>query len=279
MELKILFHTALFFEAQPLIEYYKLKQIFQLKNIKIYNKENIYLIISGTGLINTANSISIFFNKYNQQKNNFLCINVGIAASMKLPLNNWFYADTIKMFKHRFVFYPSIVYPFESSILITVTEIADNNLTNKYPNYMFDMEGYSFAKSVQFYQQNHFIHSFKYISDSGSKFLDTKNLQNNYINDFKIVIEMIETLIKYLKKHFIDENKFEINSLISEKINQLNITSYQKNQLLTATKYFLNYQSLDKVLDKLDNFKLKLTKYKKSNNQLFEELLDSFYAI
>lgn len=278
MELKILFHTALFFEAQPLIEYFKLKQIFQLKNIKIYNKENIYLIISGTGLINTANSISFFFNKYNQLKNNFLCINVGIAASMKLPLNNWFYADTIKMFKHRFVFYPSIVYPFESSKLITVTEIADNTLTNKYPNYMFDMEGYSFAKSVQFYHQNHFIHSFKYISDSGSKFLDTKNLQNNYINDFNIVLEMIETLIKYLKKHLIDENKFEINSLISEKINQLNITSYQKNQLLTATKYFLNYQSLDKALDKLDNFKLKLTKYKKSNNQLVEELLNTLYA-
>ncbi|MFN4234640.1 MAG: hypothetical protein ACK4IK_07525 [Bacteroidia bacterium] len=278
MELNILFHTALFFEAQPLIEYYKLKQVFQLKNIKIYNKENTFLIISGTGLINTANSISIFFNLFNQQKKNFLCINIGIAASKELQLNNWFYADTIKMFKQRFVFYPSIVYPFESSKLITVTEIADSCLTNKYPEYMFDMEGYSFSKSVQFYQQNHFIHSFKYISDSGYKFLDAKNLQINYNNDFRKVLEKINTLIEHLKKHLIDENLLERNTLISDKINQLKITSYQKNQLLTAIKYYLNYQSLDKALNKLDNFKLQLSKNKKTNNQLFEIFLDSLYA-
>ena len=74
MKKMILIHTALKHEAKPIIEYFKL-QCIETKPYKVYNKDNIVLIVTGMGAKNTLHVESIF-GKYDIQK----AINIGIAG-------------------------------------------------------------------------------------------------------------------------------------------------------------------------------------------------------
>ncbi|MCF6173108.1 MAG: nucleoside phosphorylase [Campylobacteraceae bacterium] len=71
---KTLMHTALFAEAKPLIEHFKM-QCLQKKPYYIFAKDDMILIISGIGAKNTS-ILKEVFNKYQIKK----AINIGIAG-------------------------------------------------------------------------------------------------------------------------------------------------------------------------------------------------------
>lgn len=71
---KVLIHTAFFHEAKPVIEYFKLK-CTQTKPYKIYENNDIVLVILGMGAQNTF-FLEDSFQKYNIKR----AINLGIAG-------------------------------------------------------------------------------------------------------------------------------------------------------------------------------------------------------
>lgn len=80
-----LIHTALYYEAHPLIETYKLEKII---NKKEYKNDKIVLIISGIGENNTQKALESAYKKYNIKQ----AINIGIAGckDKSIPLGTLF---------------------------------------------------------------------------------------------------------------------------------------------------------------------------------------------
>ena len=76
---QILFLTALKSEAIPIIKKYKLDSVPNFEKLKIYQKDNIYLLIIGIGKRNTINSIQKYIKESNNIKN-MICINIGTAG-------------------------------------------------------------------------------------------------------------------------------------------------------------------------------------------------------
>ncbi|WP_024953840.1 hypothetical protein [Sulfurospirillum arcachonense] len=70
-----LIHTALFAEAKPIIECFKL-QCLQTKPYRIYLKNDIVLVVSGMGKEKTSLHVKDIFEKYTIKK----AINIGIAG-------------------------------------------------------------------------------------------------------------------------------------------------------------------------------------------------------
>jgi len=71
----ILIHTALFAEAKPIIEHFKL-QCLQTKPYRIYLKDNILLMVSGMGKEKTSLHVKDIFQTYSINR----AINIGIAG-------------------------------------------------------------------------------------------------------------------------------------------------------------------------------------------------------
>ena len=72
----ILIHTALFFEANPIIQYLKLHFVTK-KPFKIYQNDKYILIISGIGGQNTIKALGYVYEKYAIN----YAINIGIAGT------------------------------------------------------------------------------------------------------------------------------------------------------------------------------------------------------
>ena len=77
-------HTALYSEAKPIIEFYKLKEVND-RYFKIYRNEKYILIISGIGKILSAAALSHLFTRFENFSDKL--ISIGIAGSTKnLPI-------------------------------------------------------------------------------------------------------------------------------------------------------------------------------------------------
>lgn len=73
--------TALLIEAKPIIEKYKLVKISD-KPFKVFQKDDMILIISGIGKINSASATAHILSKNKHEKDSMI-VNFGICAAKK----------------------------------------------------------------------------------------------------------------------------------------------------------------------------------------------------
>ncbi|PWJ88716.1 nucleoside phosphorylase [Oceanotoga teriensis] len=250
--------TALKFEALPIIKKYNLKKTED--KMKIYKNENITLIISGIGKINSAISVAYLKNNKNDK-----ILNIGIAATSnskiykkdEIYLINEIYDEEIQK-----NYYPEIFYEINEleGKIVTKSRIQKEKI--KYP-IMIDMESSGFYQSAKKFYKSENIFIIKYISDILEETIDYEVIKKNYINNFEKIIKIIEILIK-------NDEKIEDIENIKDKIKQIvektSFTKYQKLELKNLLTYhYLKYKNIPQL-------KSSEISEKRERNKLFYEI-------
>ncbi len=246
---------ALKIEAEPFINKLELKKVHNINKTRIYKRENIVALITGTGLINAAASLSYGLSKYYNNKNDII-INIGIAGGPKeLKIG-----DPVLINKIIGVdgneFFPDISeHPFKEGTLKTVLKTEIKN--DKNDNYLQDLEGEALYCVSQNYVYQNNIHLIKIVSD----FKDI-----DYLNKVKVVDILnknkkeIINYINYLKDKSLEYNNKE--KILSEKeadlievvANNLNLSVYLKNEFVKKSIDYKNRKNnLIKLLKKYDS--------------------------
>jgi spore photoproduct lyase len=275
--------TALNCEAKPLIDFFKLDYINEERMYPLYKNENISLIITGTGGINTSIANTYFLTKYN---NTDFILNIGICGSLKndIPIGKPFFINKIGSPYFNKVFYPDIIinHDLSENSICTHNKVINSStsITNTSCS-LVDMEAYYyFASSVKFLPQ-HKISLIKIVSD----YLDTKTITPNFVGSLisknlpqieNIILKFMEYEKKYQKHIFIEYE----NNLIKTIINNFNLTEYMKNEFLDYTKYYkLKNNNLD-ILMEFKNIKaLSKSERKKQYEKLKYKLFNNFSHI
>lgn len=146
MNKKTLIHTAFFAEAKPIIEHLKL-QCTQSKPYKIYQKDDIILIVSGMGAKNTLH-VKKIFETYEIRK----AINIGIAGCVNASTPIGSLVCTTHQFDDvAFETISSVAKPCEDKEKLTTT--------------LVDMEAETFLHVSKEFLHVEDIYIFKIVSD------------------------------------------------------------------------------------------------------------------
>jgi len=146
MKYKTLVHVALKHEAKPIIEYFKL-QCVQTKPFKIYEKDDIVLVVCGMGKENTLH-VKEVFKKYDIKK----AINVGIAGCKDKTIEIGSIFCTTHQIKN-----------IKFTTLSTVNEPLDNPKNLK--TTLVDMESKHFISTCKEFLDIKDIYILKVVSD------------------------------------------------------------------------------------------------------------------
>lgn len=158
-----LIHCAMLSEAIYLIENLKLKPIE--KNPKIYQNQNIILVVSNIGKINTIKALDYIYKNYTIQK----AINIGIAGTndTTIPIG------TLCCTTHKF-----------DDIKNITLKTVDIPQTQQEPNScLYDMEGQYFYDISSLYIDEKEIFIFKIVSDYLSSDIPSKEFVKQLIKN------------------------------------------------------------------------------------------------
>ncbi len=257
----IFFTVALKCEAGPIIKYFNLKQQAGNGSFQVYAGDEIILIITGVGGIQSAISTTYLLTKYDAKKTDIL-LNIGISGcySQNAEVENFygklFIINSLRDNSFGKNYYPDMILKtaLPEASLITVNEIwqKDFKVTDKTnngtdvdkikfndftdmaidDNILIDMEGsFIYAASCIFlYAHNIFI--MKIISDFGDPGSVRKESVESLISER---IEEISTVVEQVLKW---GGIFESESPVSEKEIQflddishiLMLTCYQRTE-------------------------------------------------
>ena len=165
----IVFVTAIFSEAKALIEHFELQKV-EKKPFLIYQSDNIALIISKIGKVNSAVATTYISQRYSIDK----IINIGICGT------NDSKKEIGSFYKIRSIIDASsskkIVIADDGEVLYTFDKIIkDKNLTKK--GVLVDMEAFGFYSAALKFVDKNSIKIYKIISDH----LKTSHIDNDFI--------------------------------------------------------------------------------------------------
>lgn len=267
-------------EAQPFIELFSPKHLFQLKTIQcLYaEKHQIYFLITGSGSINTSVALTAFFERNSGLKDNILCFNIGIAGSRNKQLYTVYLASKISNYHTFQSFYPDIFVKTNYAELITIQFPADKKIMAVYPNAMFDMEGFAYAYTLKFYVQNHQIHCIKFISDNDGSIKNPEELLQVYFCQASTILQIINSITATYTKFFSSKNI--IPAELYTFIENLPFTFSQKIQLKDAALFYLkNNHTISDIYSHFQKYKWNDIKIKKDRNILFEKMIKELYRV
>lgn len=167
---KTLLHTALLCEAQPLIDFYKLKQDKSVQNntFKLFVHDNFILVVSGIGKDNTLVALEYVLSQFDIEK----AINIGVAgcSDSSIKIGTLFCTNRLL---------PNI--NFASITTVDEPLNSDENLETL----LVDMESKYFLQACK--EKSKKIYVFKVVSDH----LDTQIPKKSFVielirNSFKL---------------------------------------------------------------------------------------------
>ena len=213
-------------EAKPLIKYFNLKKVNDKFNI--YENENISLIVSGQGEINSAIATTYLLSIRNISN----IINFGIAGSSKYKIGDIFLVNKIND-----KYFPDILvsHKFRESEIICFNEVVTEG---EYK--LVDMESEGFFKAAIKFLKAHQIHLIKIVSDNLVCFRPSDEFMDNLITPH---LKNIEEFINSLQE------PREIDLNIVEKLSKKYDLSFsQKIKLKDRVMYYiLNQKPLPKI--------------------------------
>lgn len=166
-EQMICFCTALPSEAKPLIDYYRLKKI-ESKPFSVFQRDNVWLIVSGIGALSTAMAVS-WLSALTKPINmaNMVWLNVGCAGHAELPLGTIARVSEVRgqvREQANGTLYPVMLAAWKhlDAPLQTVSVVAE-----QYPNgALVDMEGVTFFQAATKCVQSERVQLIKVVSDN-----------------------------------------------------------------------------------------------------------------
>ena len=275
--------TALFIEAKPIIEKYKLKKDKTSQKFQIFSNEKIKLIISGVGRIKSAMALMKIIENMEINENDFI-LNIGFCGSLNkneklgkiiIP------AQILNAYNLKQTFYPDMLYnhDFCEGILICCDKVLErNNLnlslesveTGKY----VDMESIGFLEAANHFFKRDKILILKIISDT----LETEKNKREILNfeDKDLIEDIYLKIFIFLEKlgNCFLENKYNF----SEE-EEKNIKKISQILRLSDTMYYefislLKYLKLSDVsiIDFLKNYQNLEIKTKLEGKKYFEDI-------
>lgn len=246
---------ALKIEADPFIKELGLKKIHNISKVRVYKKDDIVAVITGTGIINTSSNLSFLLSKYYDDKNDVV-INIGIAGGCeKSNIGDAFLINKIIGVDGDEYFPDVDNQGFEEATLKTVLKSEIKN--KKYSDYIQDMEGEAVYSVAQNYVYQNNIHLIKIISD----LKDTDYIDRSTV--LKILNKNKNKIFEYIEYRLEESNKNknlekilskEESILIEEVSERLKLSVYLKNEFRKkCVDYKIRKNNLIKLLKKYDN--------------------------
>ncbi len=270
-------------EAQVYLNHFPAKSLFQLKNIHclINEKEQVYVLITGSGFENVSVAISVFFERYTHLRENILCFNIGIAGSYGQPLYSVFYASKITNYHTLKSFYPDVFIKTSMAELMSILFPANEKIMKHYPDALFDMEAYAFANTCRYFVKNHQIHCLKFVSDKDGKISDMFQLLEHYDNKSTEILYIVHQIEQQVEQFFKYNNtKIIYDTTIAQTFSQkMRLTFSQQNQLNKAIRYYLHQHSKDSLETIFQSVMHTEIQSKQERNQVFQQILNQLYNV
>jgi nucleoside phosphorylase len=230
--------VALKAEAQPLIDYYKLKSI-QQRPFPIFSNGQLKVIVTGVGAYRSATALG-YANASSAAPTSHIWINFGIAGHRNHPVGTAVSVSKVINNNNQSSWYPNLI-KLPNTLIEPLT--THDQIIKDYTNdTLCDMEGAGFmsaASSLHIKSECLFV--FKIISDNQHSKVEriTKNLVTKLINTH---ISTLETLIKKAEEVVQDARNF-VTDIDSELLKTWHFSQSQKNQLNENMRRF---KALDK---------------------------------
>lgn len=194
------FVVALSCEARPLIDHYKLQATSETGPFRIYQRENISLVVSGVGKIMAA-AATAYLYAWQGQKNNCAWINVGVGGHQSHGLGSVFIAHKVRDEGNEKTWYPVFLHSFSSPTeIIHTVEKPERN----YPtSCIYEMEASGFFMVASRFATAELVHSLKVISDNRESSLDqlkAKDITNFIDQQMSSIVDLQEKVLKSVKE-------------------------------------------------------------------------------
>ena len=267
--------TALYIEAKPLIEYFDLKKDVENRYFQVFRNEEITLVVTGVGKINSSIAVSHVATKYLCDSESFI-INLGVCGSKDIDekIGNIYLINKIVDNETQKNYIPDILvnYPFEESDIETFNYIVkDKGLMTAR---LCDMETSGFYQAASKFFETHRIYILKIVSDS----TDFEGVSKDKIYELiKNKLKEIEEFIKILKNSFKTGEIFsfyekEIINFLSQK---LKLTASQRQIFYKACLHYKIRKN--EGIDFLKNFYDLQVNNKEERKKAFEKILSHLH--
>ena len=198
----IILAMAIYCEAKPLIEKYRLKKDESYMPFTVFANEEkeILLIITGTGNAAAASSVAGVCAKLDLKADKNFLVNIGTCASA-LASDEIYICSKITDESSERTFYPDMIYknPFKEAEIITSAVLFENkndkNPQNTSDTVLYDMEAAFVWQADAYFFAPHEMSFVKILSDNG----DIEGITPDYItalveNHINIIDEYINRL-------------------------------------------------------------------------------------
>ena len=234
-------------EAQPIIEYYKMKLLEGNNIFPIYKNydQSHWLIISGIGRDNSASATSYLYEKSNSSKYTSW-INIGIAGGGKGNYGDICLVDKIVNNSDSKTNYPDVIKKSNFTRMELLT--TDIPITDYKSKELIDMEGSAFFNIASKFCSKELIGIIKVISDGPLN--DIKKLNKSKIFDLinSNLISILEIVAHYEKLSKNEKKRITKPDLFFQICEKWHFTVTQKYQLEYLVRRINNFEVNDNIM-------------------------------
>lgn len=188
---------ALACEAKSLIQHYNLQLQSSESGFRIYQNQDMHLIVCGVGKTSVAAACD-HLHSLNKQYEAAAWLNVGIAGQRDLALGSPVVAHKITDAASQQYWFPTLLFkpPCDTLEIITV----DEPIQQYSGHYVYDMEASAFYITANRYAPSELVHSLKIISDNQHESTDKINaklvrkLMQQGLQQIDYMIQQLQTL-------------------------------------------------------------------------------------
>jgi len=188
-------------EAKPLLSHYKLKAVEDSRGFKIYQKDEMALVVSGVGK-SAAAAATAYLQAMTGNEPDRAWINIGMGGHRELVLGEGILAERVKDLASGQVWYPPPVLDLSSppASVLTVDRVEEDFEGQ----WVFEMEAAGFYESACRFATSELVQCFKIISDNRSvppRWMSTRQVDELIearLEDVDAVVEATASLAREL---------------------------------------------------------------------------------
>lgn len=266
--------TAFYTEGKPLIEYFKLKKLNDPSKFQIFNKDDIFLIISGEGNINSAIATTYLLTKYGWQRED-IALNIGIcgAKNVNLAKGDLILCNKIINHNSKRAFYPDILisHNMKEASLESFDFPIRKDYEKEIEGDIVDMEGAGFFESASSFLSPHNIHCIKIVYDLlDFDKINPKEVQEIILKNIPEMENFINSLLALNNMHLKNREDEEVKKILEKLKENLHLTKSMEIELKKLLKgYLIRHEEFPKEI--VEFTKIKVTS-KKEGKEYFEKL-------
>lgn len=267
--------TASHTEGKVFIDRFKLEKLDDPSKFQVFNKDELFLIISGVGIVNSAIATTYLLTKYGWRSED-IALNIGICGAVKTQFSKGDLILCNKIINHnsKKAFYPDIL--INHSMKEAVLESFDFPVKKEHQEYVegdiVDMEGAGFFEAVSSFLPPHNTHCIKTVYDflEYDK-IDPKDIVNILRKNIPHIEDFMNSLLAFNEKYLkIQKEDEKLNEILQKLKENLHLTKSMENELKRILKgYLVRNKELPEEIAEFINIKVNS---KKEGKEYFEKL-------